>query len=80
VYKAKEGGNNYISFWQRWQELVSIEHKNDRERALQLEQLFKFHSTFMSFNKAGVLEFNYEHLWISMSEEQHSTRHYTNVV
>ena len=80
VYKAKDGGNSTFSFWDVWQKLVPSEHKQDRERALQLEQLFKFHSTFMSFNKAGILEFNYEKLWISISKEQHSTRHYTNVI
>ena len=34
----------------------------------------------MNFETAGVLEIGYEKRWTSMSEEQHGTRHYTNVV
>ena len=80
MYRAREGGNSSFSFLEVWKKLVPAEHRQDQERALELEQLFKFHSTFMNFETAGVLEIGNEKRWTSMSEEQHGTRHYTNVV
>ena len=80
VYKAMNGGNSTFSFLEMWQQLVPAVHRDNYKRALKLEQLFKYHSTFMNFNRAGVLEFNYKAKWISQSEEQHGTKHYTNVV
>ena len=60
-----QGGNSTFSFREVWRELVPAEHKKNDKRAAQLEQLFKYHSTFMNFNRAGVLKFNYVDKWIS---------------
>ena len=68
------------SFWQVWQEIVPEEHKEDRERASQLEMLLKYHSTFLSFSYAGVIRFNYEDKWITLSKKDRPERQYTCVV
>lgn len=79
-FKAQKSGNKVFSFIEVWNQIVPPQIRGDLERAEQLEQLFKYHATFLFFHNANELEFFYQKKWVYQDEENHSNRHYTNVV
>ena len=78
-FKNFKDGNKAFHFLEVWNKIAPEPQRSDLARALQLEQLFKYHATFLSFSDANELKFQYQDKWVSQTEHQHANRHYNNV-